>query len=163
MLRTISFLIIALTLMAIPRASAQMMENSSLLFHKDSLAIQSTDKTTHTFTVELATNYPQWAQGLMFRKDLPKDAGMLFLFGEEKIASIWMKNTYIPLDIIFIRKDGTIARIEADAVPESLRSMSSGELVSAVLELNAGTSHTLNIKPEDRVIYKTFTTAGEKN
>lgn len=105
----------------------------------------------HAFTVEVARNDADRAQGLMYRRSMPPDHGMLFDFEKPQLLTMWMKNTYIPLDMLFIRADGTIARIAADAEPLSTQVIPSGEPVPFVLELNAGTAARLGIAPGDRV------------
>ena len=105
----------------------------------------------HRFTVEVARTPEQQAQGLMHRQSLAPDRGMLFPYDPPQNASFWMKNTLIPLDMIFIRPDGTIARIEANTVPLSLDPVSSGEPVGAVLELAGGRAGELGIAANDRV------------
>jgi uncharacterized membrane protein (UPF0127 family) len=105
----------------------------------------------HVFSVELATTDEERAQGLMFRKELPEGRGMLFDFKTEQEVGFWMKNTYIPLDMIFIRGDGRILRIEENTEPLSQRSISSGEPIRAVLEVIGGTSRKLGIAPGDKV------------
>jgi hypothetical protein len=112
--------------------------------------------TAHKFNVELARTGAEQARGLMFRTDIPADGGMLFApypaeGGPPREASFWMQNTPSPLDIIFIRADGTIARIAENTVPFSEDRVTSGEPVSAVLELNGGRSAELGISPGDRV------------
>ena len=108
----------------------------------------------HEFTVELALTPQQRSQGLMYRRSMAADAGMLFDFGPHGgRASMWMKNTYIPLDMLFIRGDGTIESIAARTVPHSLESIASKGRVRYVLELNGGTASRLAIKPGDRVEY----------
>ena len=109
----------------------------------------------HAFQVEVARNDADRAQGLMYRRSLAPDRGMLFDFARVQPISMWMQNTYIPLDMLFIRPDGTIARI-AEAEPLSERTVPSGEPVLAVLELNAGTSARLDIKAGDRVEHPLF-------
>jgi uncharacterized membrane protein (UPF0127 family) len=105
----------------------------------------------HRFSVEVARNDADRAQGLMFRRSMPPDQGMLFDFGQAQPVTMWMKNTYIPLDMLFIRGDGTIARIAPDAEPLSTRTIPAGEPVPFVLELNAGTAARLGIAAGDRV------------
>lgn len=105
----------------------------------------------HRFQVELARTPEEQARGLMFRESLGADEGMLFPMEPPRPASFWMKNTLIPLDIIFIRPDGTIARIAHRTVPHSLESVQSGEPVSAVLELRGGRAAELGIEEGDRV------------
>jgi uncharacterized membrane protein (UPF0127 family) len=114
------------------------------------LTIESSGK-THRFIVELAATGEQQAQGLMFRKTLDPDRGMVFPRDPPGDASFWMKNTLIPLDIIFIRTDGTIARIAENTVPMSLDPIPSLEPVGAVLEIAGGRSAELGIKAGDRV------------
>ncbi|WP_246728511.1 DUF192 domain-containing protein [Microvirga terricola] len=109
-----------------------------------------------SFQVEVARNDADRAQGLMFRRSMPVDRGMLFDFGRVEPVAMWMQNTYLPLDMLFIRPDGTIARIAANTEPLSTRTISSGEPVLAVLELNAGTASRLGIKPGDRVEHPLF-------
>jgi uncharacterized protein len=91
------------------------------------------------------------AQGLMFVESMPEFTGMLFLFAGEGILSMWMQNTLIPLDMLFLHNDRSIASIETDTVPLSTRRISSGVPVAAVLELNAGFSARWGVKPGDRV------------
>lgn len=87
----------------------------------------------------------------MFRQELAPDHGMIFPFDQVRTASFWMKNTYIPLDLIFVRSDGTIANIAANAVPMSLEPIYSEGQVGAVLEINGGRSAELGIQPGDKV------------
>ncbi|MDQ0252494.1 uncharacterized membrane protein (UPF0127 family) [Sphingomonas kyeonggiensis] len=109
----------------------------------------------HVFHVELARTTEEQERGLMFRTNIPQDGGMLFTpypaEGPPREASFWMKNTPTALDILFIRGDGTIARIGENAVPFSEDNVKSGEPVEAVLEINAGVSAKLGIKAGDKV------------
>lgn len=106
-----------------------------------------------TFRVEMARTGAEQERGLMFRTELAADRGMLFPYDPPRPASFWMKNTYIPLDMIFIRPDGTIARIAENTVPESLEPVSSGEPVSAVLEIAGGNAAAQGIAEGDRVTW----------
>ena len=106
---------------------------------------------THSFLVEIAANDEQRARGLMYRKDLPEGRGMLFDFKREQDVGFWMKNTYIPLDMIFIRADGTIRRIAANTEPLSERTVPGGGPVRYVLEVIGGTAGKLGIEPGDKV------------
>lgn len=99
----------------------------------------------HRFTVEVARTPEEQARGLMYRTSLAPDRGMLFPFARPKFASFWMKNTFIPLDIIFIRSDGGVDRIAENTIPESLEPVVSGGEVTAVLELAGGTAARLGI------------------
>jgi uncharacterized membrane protein (UPF0127 family) len=110
----------------------------------------------HPFQVELARNDADRAQGLMFRRNLAADRGMLFDFGRVQPISMWMQNTYIPLDMVFIRADGTIARIAENAEPLSTRPIPSGEPVLAVLEVIGGTASRLGLRAGDRVEHPLF-------
>ena len=107
----------------------------------------------HHFNVEVARTPDQQGQGLMFRTALAADEGMIFPFPQPRMASFWMRNTLIPLDMIFIRADGTIARIAADTVPHSEESISSGEPVAAVLEIKGGRAAELGISEGDLVAW----------
>ena len=110
----------------------------------------------HAFSVEVARNDADRAQGLMFRRSMAPDRGMLFDFERVQPISMWMQNTYLPLDMLFIRPDGTIARVAENAEPLSTRTIPSGEPVLAVLELNGGTAARLGIKAGDRVQHPLF-------
>ena len=110
----------------------------------------------HVFSVEIAENDADRAKGLMFRKELPEGKGMLFDFKREQDVSFWMQNTYISLDMLFIRGDGTILRIAENTEPLSTRMVPSGGPVLAVLEVIAGTSRKLGIAPGDRVAHPIF-------
>jgi uncharacterized protein len=101
--------------------------------------------------VEVAHTVEEQARGLMFRTSLPADGGMIFPLSPPRFASFWMKNTLIPLDMIFIRSDGSIARIEPETVPHSLAPVPSGEVVGAVLELAGGRAAALGINEGDTV------------
>lgn len=114
----------------------------------------------HVFRVEIADDPDERAQGLMFRKRLPADAGMLFLSGRNEVQSFWMKNTEIPLDMLFIARDGRIADLHERAAPFSLQTISSKAPVWAVLELPGGTAARLGIKPGDRVEHRAFAPSG---
>ncbi|MCS0496437.1 DUF192 domain-containing protein [Ancylobacter sp. MQZ15Z-1] len=109
-----------------------------------------------TFKVELAENAAERAKGLMYRTELAPDAGMLFDFGVQQPVYMWMKNTYIPLDMVFIRADGRVASIAANTVPLSTQTISSQVPVSAVLELPAGTAKARGIEVGDRVHHRLF-------
>jgi len=110
----------------------------------------------HVFSVEIAENDAERSQGLMFRKELPEGKGMLFDFKREQDVSFWMQNTYISLDMLFIRGDGTILRIAENTEPLSTRMVPSGGPVLAVLEVIAGTARKLGIAPGDRVAHPIF-------
>ncbi|MGY3615086.1 DUF192 domain-containing protein [Bradyrhizobium sp. USDA 10063] len=110
----------------------------------------------HVFSVELATTEEEKTTGLMYRKELPDGKGMLFDFSPEQQVSMWMKNTYVSLDMIFIRADGRILRIAENTEPLSTKIISSGGLAKGVLEVVAGTAQKYGIKPGDRVAHPLF-------
>jgi uncharacterized protein len=124
-------------------------------FEKSSLTID-TSTGPHVFTVEMALTPAQQTQGLMFRRALAPDAGMLFDFGDTAPRSFWMENTLIPLDMLFIAADGRIADIHERAVPLSQDIIPSKVPVRAVLELNGGTVARLGIKIGDEVHHPIF-------
>lgn len=109
---------------------------------------------THRFNVEVARTDAEQDRGLMFRTSLPGDGGMIFPFKKPRIGSFWMKNTLIPLDMIFIRADGSIDRIAENTIPESLEPVVSGGEVSAVLELAGGTAARLGLDEDAKVTWK---------
>jgi uncharacterized membrane protein (UPF0127 family) len=111
----------------------------------------------HVFEVEIAVTDAERAKGLMFRRELPEGRGMLFDFTGDGPVTMWMKNTYISLDMIFIRGDGRIARIAESTEPLSEAHIPSGAPVKAVLEVVAGTAKRLGISPGDRVAHRFFT------
>ncbi|WP_446831344.1 DUF192 domain-containing protein [Candidatus Foliamicus sp.] len=100
----------------------------------------------------LAQTPAQQRRGLMYVRDLPETRGMLFLYEREQPLSMWMKNTYVALDMLFIRADGTVARIATDTRPLSLVSIPSGEPVNRVLELKAGVAQRWGLQPGDRLL-----------
>ncbi len=131
-------------------AIAQTLETSSLSIESDDGA--------HAFTVELADEPNEISYGLMNRESMAPDAGMLFDFGNPREPAMWMKNTLIPLDMLFITSDGTIQMIARNTVPGSLRTISPGMPVKGVLELNGGRAAELGIEPGDVVKHPVFGT-----
>ena len=131
-------------------AQAPTAERSAAGLEQVPLTIRSLSR-THRFTVEVARTPEEQATGLMNRQSLAPDRGMLFPYEPPRSTSFWMKNTLIPLDMIFIRPDGTIARIAANTVPLSLEPVPSLEPVAAVLEIAGGRAAELGIGEGDRV------------
>ena len=111
---------------------------------------------SHPFMVEVMRTESQHERGLMFRRFLPSDRGMLFDFKREQPVAFWMKNTYLPLDMIFIAKTGKVVGIVANAEPLSERLIPSGAPVLGVLEVNAGTAASLGLKVGDEVHHPIF-------
>lgn len=112
----------------------------------------------HVFTVEVVKTEQERATGLMYRRELPEGRGMLFDFSPEQQVSMWMKNTFIPLDMIFIRSDGRIIRIAENTEPQSEKIIPSGGLARGVLEVIGGTAKKYGIAPGDRVAHPLFGT-----
>jgi len=119
----------------------------------DSTLTVATRNARHAFAVEIARTPAEMERGLMFRDRLPPDHGMLFLYEEERPVSFWMKNTLIPLDLIFADSSGRILQIAERAVPLSTALISSEKPVRAVLEVNGGTAARLGIAVGDRLIH----------
>ncbi len=138
-------------------AAAQPANNIS--FERSPLVIESGGKRLK-FTVEIADTDERRALGLMYRTALAADAGMLFDFKRDEDVAMWMRNTRIPLDMLFIDRTGGIVNIAERAVPFSETTISSAAPVRAVLELNGGTAARLGLKPGDRVIHPIFGNAG---
>ena len=115
-----------------------------------------TAKGPKRFDVEVMRDDAGRSRGLMFRRHMAPDHGMLFDFERDEPVTMWMKNTYLPLDMVFIRRDGTITRIAADTEPLSTAIIPSGSPVLAVLELNAGVAAKLGIQPGDRIEHPMF-------
>lgn len=115
--------------------------------------VLKTDSGPHSFTVELATTNGERELGLMYRRTLPADAGMLFLYDKPQPIAMWMRNTIIPLDMIFIGADGKVYRIESHTEPFSTQVISSEGDVQGVLEVNAGTAEAIGLKAGDEVVY----------
>ena len=123
---------------------------------KSELSIITSNGSRHNFLVEVARTEEEKKIGLMFRKTLAKNAGMLFLYKREAPRLMWMKNTFIPLDILFIDKKGVIKRVVKRTVPHSLATISSRQSVLAVLELRGGITSSLDINKGDRIEHPAF-------
>jgi uncharacterized membrane protein (UPF0127 family) len=121
-------------------------------FEFSTLEIVNDRGETLTFDVYLATSREQQRRGLMYVRELPARSGMLFTYESDGYHSMWMKNTYIPLDMVFARSDGTVSSIITDTVPQTLDSHAAREPVRYVLELNAGTARRLAIGLKSRLI-----------
>jgi len=140
-------LLIAFIVLAVTRAA----------FAADTQSLEIVSKSgVHVFTVEMATTEQERETGLMFRKELAEGRGMLFDFSPPQQVSMWMKNTFIPLDMIFIRADGRILRIAESTEPQSEKIISSGGLAKGVLEVIGGTARKYGIEPGDKVAHPLF-------
>ncbi|WP_022681495.1 DUF192 domain-containing protein [Sphingobium bisphenolivorans] len=149
------FFLIAATLLTACSQSAPKAENAASIASTQSTTLLPltirTPRAEHRFNVEVALSPKEQENGLMFRKSLAPDGGMLFPMDPPRTASFWMKNTLIPLDMLFIHTDGTIAFLKANAQPYSREPVSAGIPVIAVLELPGGRAAELDIRQGDRV------------
>jgi uncharacterized membrane protein (UPF0127 family) len=125
-------------------------------FTRDAIVITASSGECYHFDVYLALTGEQQRRGLMFVRDLPAFTGMLFVYDDAGLRSMWMKNTFIPLDILFIREDGAVSSIARQTEPQSLRSIASIEAVTYVLELNAGVTESLGIDEQSRILLPTM-------
>lgn len=153
------FLIFLTTFSVAPACSPQPAPKKSqaagleAIFERDQLVIISSDGSRHDFDIYVATELEQQRRGLMFVRDLPERTGMLFVYDDAAIRSMWMKNTFISLDIVFARADGTVSSVIHNTEPRSLRSLSAIEPVRFVLELNAGVARRYNIDSGSRLVW----------
>jgi hypothetical protein len=146
-----AFIVVALTLLAPGPWGAGPLQAAET----DVLEIV-TKSGVRSFMVELAVTDDELSRGLMFRKELPEGRGMLFDFKEDRPIMMWMKNTPLPLDMIFIGSDGIITRIAENTTPFSERTIPSGRPARAVLEVIGGSTRRLGIAPGDKVIHRFF-------
>jgi uncharacterized membrane protein (UPF0127 family) len=123
---------------------------------KEKLVIVTKDGKRHDFNVEMALTEAQQTVGLMFRKTVAPDGGMLFVWDGARDSTMWMRNTISPLDMVFINADGSIRRVVENTVPESLAIIDSHGPVKATLELAAGTAKRLDIHAGDKVEQRIF-------
>ena len=140
--------LLAVLLTAVPAAFA-----GDIAFGRGEVRI-GTAAGARLFHVELAETPEQRSRGLMFRRTLAPDAGMLFLFPERERPTMWMANTWLPLDMLFVAADGRIVDIFANAVPHSRLTISSPRPARMVLELGGGTARRLGIAPGDRLSWR---------
>lgn len=137
-----------------PQSTADNKNGGSLdeAFTQDTLTIINDDGVRHEFSVYLALNPELQRRGLMFVRQMPLKTGMLFVYEGSELRSMWMKNTYLSLDIVFARADGTVSSVVRNTEPLSLRSLGSVEPVKYVLELNAGAARRFNIGSGSRLV-----------
>jgi len=144
MIRKINGAVCVLAVLLMPCAKAQNMDQLDQV-QKDVLIIEASEFACYRFDIYLAATRDEQMRGLMFVRDMPEFTGMLFVYRDRDIRGIWMKNTFISLDVIFVRANGTVESIFKNAEPQSLASMQSSEPVQFVLELNAGVTERLHI------------------
>ena len=149
--RWIAFLIVAASLLAPPPWAGRALHAADLQ------TLEIVTKTgVRSFSVELAATEQELNRGLMFRRELPEGRGMLFDFKQDQPVSMWMKDTPLSLDMMFIRSDGEIMRIAESTTPLSTRDIHSGGPVKAVLEVIGGTARKMGIAAGDRVVHPIF-------
>lgn len=151
-------LIVLLTLLAAGTGAAESTAAAQLnqFFARSSLQIATPDARLHRFHVWIADNDTRRARGLMFVKQLDDDAGMLFIYPSTQRIAMWMKNTFVPLDMLFVTADGRVANVVENTQPQSLDTIESGREVMAVIELKAGTADKLHIRVGAQVIHPAF-------
>ena len=135
-------------------------KDAGQVLEKSELIIESRDQ-KFAFQVELAKSPEERRIGLMHRHQMAPDHGMLFDFGETAPVAMWMRNTYISLDMLFLRADGEVVNIAHDTVPHSEVILASEGPVRAVLEVPAGTTRSLGIKAGDRLLHPALGTEAE--
>ncbi len=143
--------ILAVLILAVPAAANEALDDA---YAKDVLIIVSEHHSCYRFDIYLALTPQQHGRGLMHVRELPEMTGMLFVYPTERIIGMYMKNTYIPLDMFFVRSDGTVSSIARNTEPLSLRTIPSAEPVRFVLELNAGVAEKLGIDENSRLIWE---------
>ena len=146
----------ALVLLLLLLGAAMAQNRPSVTFEKTEIAIETAVGDRHVFEVELAVRREQFGQGLMFRREMAEDAGMLFILPRPQTLNMWMKNTYLPLDMLFLNNAGEIVKIAERTVPLSIDRIPSGRPVKGVLEVNAGTAERLGLALGDRVLHPAF-------
>lgn len=151
-----AFAVLALFAPMPPRVPATEPTHAQPILPKQMLTIMGEDGTKHVFHVEIATTEKEQVTGLMFRHSAPTDGGMLFVWKRPEISETWMQNMLVPLDTVFIKEDGTIARIIDGTVPESPRILSSDVPAKATPELQGSITAKLGIVADDKVLSPLF-------
>jgi hypothetical protein len=147
-------------LLALGLLTADLEFSPAAAFERGTLTIETEAGASHRFEVELAIDDADRSRGLMFRESMPADHGMLFDFERPQQVTMWMRNTILPLDMLFIEETGRIAWVAADTKPFSEELIEAPTPVRAVLELNAGTAKRLGIAPGARVVHELFARPG---
>jgi len=153
---SLALLIWSLGVVAATATAPSDAEQLDQAFARSTLQIAASDAQLHTFKIWIADDNGRRQRGLMCVKHLDPDAGMLFIYDEPQPISMWMKNTKIPLDMLFVAANGRVTRVVEHTEPESLKTIESGGAVTAVVELNAGTAARLHIKAGSQVIHPAF-------
>jgi uncharacterized membrane protein (UPF0127 family) len=140
------------------QAAADSGESAQLdrLFPRSTMQIATPDARLHNFKIWIADNDQRRARGLMFVKHIGEEEGMLFIYPQAMRASMWMKNTFIPLDMLFVAADGKVMQVVQNTEPQSLKTIESNSDVVAVIELKGGTASKLHIAKGARVMHAAF-------
>jgi uncharacterized membrane protein (UPF0127 family) len=152
---TVALLGLTLSAFGAPSESADARQLDRL-FNRSTLQIATPDARLHTLNIWIADTDARRARGLMFVEELDDDAGMLFVYPQPQPIAMWMKNTHIPLDMLFVRADGRVTRVVANTKPMSTATIQSPETVLAVIELKAGSAARMKIRPGAQVIHPAF-------
>ena len=155
---TVLFPLIAFALLCLWAVSSAMRDRGQKMLPRETLTIINAKGARCVFTVELAVTPEEQEKGLMHRRSLAANAGMLFVSPKPQVADFWMKNTILPLDMIFIRKTGVVDSIAENAAPYSVANIFSTGPVIATLEVPAGSAARLDLQPSDKVLASQFTT-----
>ena len=155
MRRLAAVVVLAVTIAGAADAYGRRPQSQLGLLPKSELSVVTAGG-THRFKVWIAADDPSRARGLSFVRKMPGDHGMLFVFGRPRYASFWMKDTWLPLDLVFIGPGGHVVNVVRDAVPMSLAPIESLAPVTAVLEVNAGTAARIGLTAGDRVLHATL-------
>jgi uncharacterized membrane protein (UPF0127 family) len=126
------------------------------IFQRSTLQIATPDARLHRFNIWMADDETRRSRGLMFVKHLNAGDGMLFVYPQPQLIAMWMKNTFIPLDMLFVAPDGKVTHVVENTEPQSLKTIESGGAVVGVVELAAGTVARLKIAPGAQVIHPAF-------
>ena len=156
-------LALCLTLVALSWAidNARAQQNRlPVTFERTEISVETTSGMRHLFQVELAVTREQFGQGLMFRRELAEDAGMLFILPRPQTISMWMKDTYLPLDMLFLDSKGQIVKLVERTIPLSADTIPSNRPVKGILEVNGGTAARLGLAVGDRVMHPAFDQPG---
>ncbi len=139
---------------ALADSSAQ--TRTPVVFDRSEIAVETASGERHRFEVEIAVRREQFGQGLMFRRELAEDAGMLFILPRPQTISMWMKDTYLPLDMLVLDSKGQIVKLVERTIPLSTDTIPSNRPVKGVLEVNGGTAARLGLAVGDRVLHPAF-------
>jgi uncharacterized membrane protein (UPF0127 family) len=157
--RTFIAALLCYAVLGVTSARAEDSGNAQLdqIFRRSALQIATPDARIHKFDVWIADDEPRRNRGFMFVTKLAADKGMLFIYPQSQPVAMWMKNTHIPLDMLFVRADGRVQNVAENTTPMSTKTIESAGPVLAVIELAGGTAKRLNIRAGAQVIHPAFT------